>query len=122
MDLHIEEAAMDLGANEWTTFRKVTLPLIAPAVAAAGLLAFAISIDDFVITNFNAGSTVTFPLFIWGAARVAVPPQIYVIATMIFLFTVAMMILTVWQQRRAERMAAVRPDDTELASLEPAPA
>ena len=60
-------------------------------------------------------------MFIWGAARVAIQPQIYVIATMIFLFTVAMMILTVWQQRRAERMAEVRPDDPELA-LEPAPA
>ena len=55
LDLHVEEAAMDLGANEWTTIRKITLPLIAPGLAAAGLLAFAISIDDFVITNFNAG-------------------------------------------------------------------
>ena len=69
MDTHIEEAAMDLGANEWTTFRKVTLPMIAPGVAAAGLLVFALSFDDFVITNFNAGQTQTFPLFIWGAAR-----------------------------------------------------
>ena len=112
---------MDLGATEWTAFRKVTLPLIAPGVAAAGLLAFALSIDDFVITNFNSGSTITFPLFIWGAARVAIPPQIYVIATMIFLFTVAMMIITVWQQRRAEKLAATRPDEPELAA-EPAPA
>ncbi|MGH3100650.1 MAG: ABC transporter permease [Thermoleophilia bacterium] len=112
-DRHLEEAAMDLGANEWTTFRKVTLPLIAPGILAGALLAFALSIDDFVITNFNAGSTITFPLFIWGAARVAVPPQIYVIASMIFLFTVAMMILTVWQQRRAEKMAAVRPEPEE---------
>ena len=90
---------------------RVTLPLIAPGVLAAALLAFALSIDDFVITNFNAGSTVTFPLFVWGAARVAIPPQINIIATMIFLFTLAMMLLTVWQQRRAERMAAVRPDE-----------
>ena len=65
-DRHLEEAAMDLGANELTTFRKVTLPLIAPAVLAAGLLVFALSVDDFVITNFNAGTTVTFPLFVWG--------------------------------------------------------
>ena len=70
---------MDLGANGWTTFRKVTLPLIAPGILAAGLLAFALSIDDFVITYFNAGATITFPLFVWGAARVAVPPQINVI-------------------------------------------
>jgi len=75
-----------------------------------------------VITNFNSGSTITFPLFIWGAARVAIAPQIYVIATMIFLVTVAAMILTVWQQRRAEKMAAVRPDEGELLALEHAPA
>jgi spermidine/putrescine transport system permease protein len=110
-DRSLEEAAQDLGATPWETFRLVTLPLIMPGVVSAGLLAFALSIDDFVITNFNSGSTITFPLFIWGAARVAIPPQIYVIATMIFLFTVAMMILTVWQQRRAEKMAAVRPDE-----------
>ena len=112
-DRSLEEAAQDLGATPWQTFRLVTLPLIMPGVISAALLAFALSIDDFVITNFNAGSTVTFPLFIWGAARVAVPPQIYVIASMIFLFTLAMMLLTVWQQRRAERMAAVRPDEPE---------
>ena len=118
-DRSLEEAAQDLGATPWQTFRLVTLPLIMPGVLSAALLAFALSIDDFVITNFNSGSTITFPLFIWGAARVAVPPQIYVIATMIFLVTVAAMILTVWQQRRAEKMAAVRPNDTELAG--PAP-
>jgi spermidine/putrescine transport system permease protein len=114
-DRSLEEAAQDLGATPFQTFRLVTLPLIMPGVISAALLAFALSIDDFVITNFNAGSTVTFPIFIWGAARVAVPPQIYVIASMIFLFTLAMMLLTVWQQRRAERMAAVRPDAPEPA-------
>ena len=77
---------------------------------AAALLTFALSIDDFVITNFNAGSTITFPLFVWGAARVAVPPQINIIATMIFVVTVAFMLLTVLQQRRAAQMASVRPD------------
>ena len=110
-DRNLEEAAQDLGANGFQTFIRVTLPLIAPGVLAAGLLAFALSIDDFVITNFNAGSTVTFPLFVWGAARVAVPPQINIIATMIFLATLTLMIFTVWQQRRAERMASVRPDE-----------
>jgi spermidine/putrescine transport system permease protein len=110
-DRALEEAAQDLGATPWETFRLVTLPLIMPGVISAALLAFALSIDDFVITNFNSGSTITFPLFIWGAARVAVPPQIYVIATMIFLVTVVAMIATVWQQRRADRMASVRPDD-----------
>jgi spermidine/putrescine transport system permease protein len=109
-DRHIEEAAQDLGANEVSTFFRITLPLIAPGVLAAALLAFALSIDDFVITNFNSGSTVTFPLYIWGAARVSIPPQVNIIATMIFVVTVAIMLLTVWQQRRAEKMTATRPD------------
>ncbi|MEK6228362.1 MAG: ABC transporter permease [Actinomycetota bacterium] len=112
-DRSLEEAAQDLGANSFQTFVRITLPLIMPGVLAAALLAFALSIDDFVITNFNAGSTVTFPLFIWGAARVAIPPQINVIAAMIFLVTLVAMLLTVWQQRRAERMAAVRPETLE---------
>jgi spermidine/putrescine transport system permease protein len=103
-DRHLEEAAMDLGANEWTTFWKVTLPLIAPGVLAAGLLAFALSIDDFVITYFNSGSTITFPLFVWGSARVATPPQINVIGTMIFLVAVGGMLANiVVQNRRARR-------------------
>jgi spermidine/putrescine transport system permease protein len=109
-DRSIEEAAQDLGANAFQTFARVTLPMIAPGVVAGGLLAFALSIDDFVITNFTSGSTVTYPLYIWGAARVSLPPQINVIAAMIFLFTLAMMLMTVWQQRRAVRMAAVRPE------------
>ena len=87
-DRHLEEAAQDLGANAWQTFWRVTLPLIAPGVLAAGLLAFALSIDDFVITNLNSGSTVTYPLFIWGAARVSIPPEVNIVATMIFVFTV----------------------------------
>jgi spermidine/putrescine transport system permease protein len=100
-DRHLEEAAMDLGANELVTFVKVTLPLIAPGILAASLLAFALSIDDFVITYFNAGTVVTFPLFVWGAARVAVPPQINVIGTAIFVVAVGGMIANVlWQSRR----------------------
>jgi spermidine/putrescine transport system permease protein len=103
-DRHLEEAAMDLGANEWTTFRKVTLPLIAPAILAALLLCFALSIDDFVITNFNSGTTVTFPLFVWGAARVATPPQINVIGTAIFAIAVGVMLTNVLvQMRRAKK-------------------
>jgi spermidine/putrescine transport system permease protein len=109
-DRSLEEAAQDLGANGFQTFMRITLPLIAPGVLAAALLAFALSVDDFVITNFNSGSTVTFPLFVWGAARVAIPPQINIIATMIFVGTLALMLLTVLQQRRAARMSAVRPE------------
>jgi spermidine/putrescine transport system permease protein len=101
-DRHLEEAAMDLGANEWTTFGKVTLPLIAPGILAAGLLAFALSVDDFVITYFNAGPKTTFPLFVWGAARVAVPPQINVIGTLIFgVAVIGMLVNVLFQNRRA---------------------
>jgi spermidine/putrescine transport system permease protein len=103
-DRHLEEAAMDLGANEWVTFRRVTFPLIAPGVLAAALLAFALSIDDFVITYFNSGQTITFPLFVWGSARVATPPQINVIGTMIFVIAVGgMLINIILQNRRARR-------------------
>jgi spermidine/putrescine transport system permease protein len=105
-DRHLEEAAMDLGANEWATFRKVTLPLIAPAILAAMLLCFAISIDDFVVTYFNSGSRTTFPLFVWGAARVGAPPQVNVIGTAIFGVAVIGMITNVFVQMRRERSAA----------------
>jgi spermidine/putrescine transport system permease protein len=101
-DRHLEEAAMDLGANEWTTFRKVTLPLIAPAILAALLLCFAISIDDFVVTYFNSGSEVTFPLFVWGAARIGAPPQVNVIGTAIFVVALVAMLGNVLFQRRRE--------------------
>jgi len=101
-DRHLEEAAMDLGANEWTTFRKVTLPLTAPAILAALLLCFAISIDDFVVTYFNSGSSVTFPLFVWGAARIGAPPQVNVIGTAIFVVALTAMLANVVFQRRRE--------------------
>ena len=91
---------MDLYANGVTTFWRVTLPLIAPGVLAALLLSFALSIDDFVITNFNAGTTVTFPLFVWGAARVGVPPQVNVVGVIILLATVGLMFANVLRQRR----------------------
>ena len=105
-DRHLEEAAMDLGANEWATFRKVTLPLIAPALLAALLLCFAISIDDFVVTYFNAGPRTTFPLFVWGAARVGAPPQVNVIGTVIFSVAVIGMVTNVLVQMRRERSTA----------------
>jgi spermidine/putrescine transport system permease protein len=101
-DRHLEEAAMDLFANPLTTFFRVTLPLIAPGVIAAGLLGFALSVDDFVITYLVSGSETTFPLFVWGAARVAVPPQINVIGSAIFLVAVGLMLANVlWQRRRS---------------------
>jgi spermidine/putrescine transport system permease protein len=105
-DRHLEEAAMDLGANEWTTFQKVTLPLIAPAILAALLLCFAISIDDFVVTYFNSGPKVTFPHFLWGAARIGAPPQVNVIGTAIFVIALTAMLVNVLiQMRRQKRQA-----------------
>src|SRR6184192_1323556 len=101
-DRHLEEAAMDLGANEWATFRKVTLPLIMPGILAGGLLAFALSVDDFVITYFNAGPKTTFPLFVWGAARVGTPAQVNVIGTAIFVIALGAMLVNVVFQRRRE--------------------
>jgi spermidine/putrescine transport system permease protein len=105
-DRHLEEAAMDLGANEWVTFRKVTLPLIAPAVLASLLLCFAISIDDFVVTYFNNGPKITFPLFVWGAARTGAPPQVNVIGSVIFIVAVVLMVANVLVQMRREKTAA----------------
>ena len=109
-DRSLEEAAQDLGANPFTTFRKITLPLIMPGIIGGALLAFALSIDDFVVSNFNAGTTVTFPLYIYGAAQRGIPVEVYVIATMLFMVTVGAMVFTVLQQRRAGRLAAVRPE------------
>jgi len=119
MDRHIEEAAMDLGATEWTTFRKITLPMIAPGVAAAALLAAAISIDDYVITSFNAGQTQTFPLFIFGATRQGVPPEVNVLGTALLIAVLALMGLNVLVQRRLARRDAVRTADAIPAAAAP---
>jgi spermidine/putrescine transport system permease protein len=103
-DRHLEEAAMDLGANELTTFRRITLPLLAPAMVAAALLGFALSLDDFVITYLNAGPEQTFPVFVWGIARVSVPPQVNVIASAIFLVAIALALgNALWQIRAGRR-------------------
>jgi spermidine/putrescine transport system permease protein len=88
LDPSLEEAAQDLGADPWTTFRKVTLPLLMPGIIAGALLAFALSIDDYVVTSFVAGQVETFPLWVYGATRIGVPPQVNVMGTLIFLFGV----------------------------------
>jgi spermidine/putrescine transport system permease protein len=99
-DWTLEEAAMDLGAPPFRVFRKVTLPIIAPGIAAAAMLAFALSLDVFIITLFNAGSRVTYPLYVYGARRAAFPPQINVLATAILLVSLlALGATVVWQQR-----------------------
>ena len=86
----------------------------------AGLLSFALSIDDFVISNFNSGTTVTFPLYIFGAAQRGIPVEVNVIATMLFALTVVAMVFTLWQQARAEKLAAVRPDQEADPAVTPA--
>jgi spermidine/putrescine transport system permease protein len=113
-DRKLEEAAKDLGADAFATFRLVTLPLIVPGIFGAAMLAFALSIDDFVISNFNSGTTVTFPLYIFGAAQRGIPVEVNVIAMMLFGMTVLAMGLVTWQQRRAERMTEVRPEQESV--------
>ena len=93
LDPRLEQAAMDLYANEWQTFRRVTFPLVAPGIAAAALLAFSLSFDDFIITNFNSGQTVTFPMYVWGSAQRGIPPQVNVIGTIMFFGALAIVLL-----------------------------
>ena len=105
-DRHVEEAAMDLGANEYVTFFRITLPLIAPGILAGALLAFSLSIDDFVITSFNSGTTETFPLYVWSQAQRGVPPEVNVIGTLIFGVAIVLMLANVlFQYRRTPKGA-----------------
>jgi spermidine/putrescine transport system permease protein len=111
---HLEEAAMDLGANEWVTFWRVTFPLILPGIVAAALLAFSLSIDDYVITSFTSGNALTFPIYIYGAQQRGIPVQVNVIGTIIFLSAVILVVLTtLWQRRQAAR------DFAPVRSIEP---
>jgi spermidine/putrescine transport system permease protein len=96
----LEEAAQDLFAGPWATFRRVTLPLIFPGILAGALLAFALSIDDFVITNFNSGAVQTFPLWVYGAVKVGIPPQVFVMGTLIFMGGVLLALANLVLQRR----------------------
>jgi spermidine/putrescine transport system permease protein len=109
-DWTLEQAAQDLGASPLRTFMKVTFPLILPGILAAGLLAFALSIDDFIITFFNSGPEQTFPLQIYGASRVRIPPQINVLASMILFLSVAiLMTATIAGMRKsAEKQATAK--------------
>ncbi len=100
LDRSIEKAAYDLGATPWVAFQKVLLPLIMPGIIAGMLLAFAMSIDDFIITSFVAGQTLTFPLWVYGAVKVGIPPQVFVMGTLIFLIGVVLALVNVFMQRR----------------------
>ena len=83
-DRSLEEAAADLGANSWTTFQKITLPIIMPGILAGALMAFALSIDDFVTSNFVSGNMVPFPVWVYSATRIGIPPQVFVFGSVIF--------------------------------------
>lgn len=107
-DPSLEDAAKDLGAPPWTTFWVVTFPLIFPGILAAGLLAFVLSVDDYVVTVFNAGSTITLPLWIFGVSRFGVPAQVNVIGTLIFFVGVLYAIVSLFRGR-------------DRSKLEPAP-
>ena len=99
-DRSLEEAAQDLGASSFTTFRLVTLPILMPGVIAGSLLAFALSIDDFIITEFNAGSMQTFPIWVYGSSRVGTPPQVNVMGTLVFAFGILLVLGNTWLLRR----------------------
>ena len=104
LDPRLEQAAMDLYADERQTFLRVTLPLVAPGIAAAALLAFALSFDDYIITNFNASaSSITFPMYVWGAAARGTPVQINVIGTVMFVLALAAVTLGQLSTRRRAR-------------------
>ena len=93
-DWTLEDAAMDLGASPWRTFRKVTFPLILPGILAAALLSFALSLDDYIITDFTKGEYVTFPIQVNNAFRIAFPPQVNVLATIVLVVSVLLLVLT----------------------------
>lgn len=103
MDRNLEQAAMDLYANEWQTFWRITFPLVFPGVLSAALLSFSLSFDDFIITNLNSGQTVTFPMYVWGAAQRGVPMQVNVIGTAMFLIALIAVITGEFGSRRRSR-------------------
>ncbi len=99
-DRSLEEAALDLGANAWVAFRKITLPIIMPGIMAGALMAFAISIDDFVTSNFVSGASVPFPVWVYGATRIGIPPQVFVFGTAIFAVGILCALMSIVLARR----------------------
>ena len=99
-DRSLEEAALDLGANAWVAFRKITLPIIRPGIMAGALMAFAISIDDFVTSNFVSGASVPFPVWVYGATRIGIPPQVFVFGTAIFAVGILFALMSIVLARR----------------------
>ncbi|MGI8434586.1 MAG: ABC transporter permease [Nocardioidaceae bacterium] len=102
MDSRLEQAAMDLYATEWQTFRLITLPLAMPGIVAAAMLAFSLSFDDFIVTNFTSGQSVTFPLYVYGSKLKEFPPQLFVVGTLMFLISFVFVIAAeLWRRRRS---------------------
>ena len=99
-DMRLEEAAADLGATPWQTFWRVTFPIILPGIAASAVLAFGLSLDDFVITRFNAGQVQTFPVYIYLKVQKGIPPQVNAFATLFFVVTVSLVAIGALMQRR----------------------
>jgi spermidine/putrescine transport system permease protein len=100
MDSRLEQAAMDLYANEWQTFRLITLPLATPGIVAAAMLSFSLSFDDFIVTNFTAGQSVTFPLFVYGSKLKEFPPQLFVVGTVMFFISFVFVAAgEIWRRR-----------------------
>ncbi|HVK26744.1 MAG TPA: ABC transporter permease subunit, partial [Nocardioides sp.] len=102
LDDNLEQAAMDLYASEATTFWRITFPLVFPGIAAAALLSFSLSFDDFIITNLNAGQTVTFPMYVWGVSQRGVPMQVNVIGTIMFLISLTIVVGNMLAARRKQ--------------------
>jgi len=100
LDDNLEQAAMDLYANESQTFWRVTFPLVLPGIVSAALLSFSLSFDDFIITNLNAGQELTFPMFVWGAAQRGVPMQVNVIGTLMFVIAISIVLVGEFGRRR----------------------
>jgi spermidine/putrescine transport system permease protein len=119
MDPNLEQAAQDLYASPRATFRYVTFPLVAPGIAGAALLGFALSFDDFIISFFNAGTLVTFPIYIWGAAQRGIPVQVNALATLVFFASLAIVLIgqfVAWRRRKSLQ-ASVVDSDANLKAL-----
>jgi spermidine/putrescine transport system permease protein len=103
LDPSIEDAARDLGASSWTTFRRVTFPMIFPGILSGALLAFVLSIDDYVVTSFTSGNVVTFPLWIYGVSKLGLPPQADVMGTIIFVIGIMIAVTNAVVSKRRSR-------------------
>ncbi|MBC7633116.1 MAG: ABC transporter permease [Flavobacterium sp.] len=106
LDDNLEQAAMDLYANEFETFRRITFPLVLPGIIAAALLSFSLSFDDFIITNLNAGQSVTFPMFVYGSAQRGVPMEVNVIGTAMFVIAISIVVGGEIFRRRGQKALA----------------